>query len=126
MTCWRQWLGRRGETLAEKTLLGQGCVIIERNHASSLGEIDLIARDGDVLMFCEVRSRRLTDADSMAIVGESIDAAKQNRLWLLAESYLQRHPALSRCSCRFDVILVGRRDRDWQVDWIKDAFRPGW
>lgn len=126
MTFWRQWLGRHGETLAERTLLKDGYVILEKNHTSAMGEMDLIARKHDNLVFCEVRSRRLVHSEEIGSIGESINAAKQRRLFMLAEAYLQRHPHLHCCVCRFDVILVAKRNQEWQIDWIKDAFRPGW
>lgn len=126
MTFWRRWLGRYGETLAEKTLSKSGYVILEKNYSSTIGEIDLIAIKHDNLVFCEVRSRRLIQSQAIGSIGESINGIKQRRLSILAEAYLQHHPHLQHCTCRFDVILVAKRNQDWQIDWIEDAFRPGW
>ncbi|HIJ85567.1 MAG: protein of unknown function UPF0102 [Magnetococcales bacterium] len=125
MTFWRQWMGRYGEMLAEKTLKKNGCVILEKNFSTPQGEIDIIAKNGKILIFCEVRSRRLTATDTMTTIGESINRTKQRRLAILAEIYLQRHPDMQSCCCRFDVVLVAKQNKKWQVDWIQDAFRPG-
>ncbi|MBF0108223.1 MAG: YraN family protein [Magnetococcales bacterium] len=128
MTFPRRWLGRQGELQAQRFLRSRGCRLLDRNYSTPMGEIDIVARDGSVVVFCEVRTRSqtTTDADAIAIAGESVGVVKQNRLRRLAESYLQSHPKLGQCDCRFDVILVGWRSGQWRIEWIRDAFRPGW
>lgn len=126
MTFWRQWLGRYGESLAEKTLKKGGCTILERNFSSHFGEVDIVARCDDYLVFCEVRSRKLSHLRDFPVIGESVHRGKCRRLVTLAEHYLQSHPDLQGCFCRFDVVLVAKLGGNWHVEWIKDAFRPGW
>ncbi|MBF0421052.1 MAG: YraN family protein [Magnetococcales bacterium] len=126
MTSWRHWLGRQGESLAAEHLKKHAYEILEKNYAIRQGEIDIIARKNDNLIFCEVRTRSLRPTVAMDTIAESVHGVKQNRLILAAESYLQKHPELVGCCCRFDVILVARRTRNWQLEWIEDAFRPGW
>lgn len=91
--------------------------IIERNFRCRLGEIDIIARDGDALVFVEVRSRR---SSSHGHPLETVRAAKQQRLARVATFYLStRRPSFE--TCRFDIIgIVGDR-----LQHVRDAFRLG-
>ncbi len=94
-------LGRAAEDRALAWLQAQGLVLEERNVRSRRGEIDLVMRDGPVLVFVEVRQRRSASHGGAAA---SIDAAKQARLWRAAELYLLRRgrPA----ACRFDAVCI--------------------
>jgi putative endonuclease len=123
MTIWRKLLGDQGEQMAEAYLKKNGYRIIERNIRSRFGEMDLIAMEGNTLVFCEVRSRGGHSLDQAA---ESIGDGKQQRLIRLAEAYLQKHPELSDHACRFDVVLLQKVEDLWTIDLIPDAFRPGW
>ncbi len=119
----RQVFGRQGESDAERYLRCKGYRILERNVRSPVGEVDLIAQDGQVLVFVEVKARR-TDAFGGAVY--AVDRRKQARLVRLAAQYLARH-RLRDQPCRFDVVLVhasrGNRDR---VEHIPNAFEvPG-
>jgi putative endonuclease len=82
----RQRLGRRGEDLAARLLAGKGYQIVARNWRCEVGELDLVAKDGDCLAFVEVRARR---GRVMGSPEESITAAKQARLIDLAQAYVQ-------------------------------------
>lgn len=82
----RRTLGRRGEALAAAFLQRKGYGIIATNWRCAAGELDLIARDGSVLVFVEVRTRRSTAG---GLAEESITLAKQRRLARLALHYLQ-------------------------------------
>ncbi|MBF0454623.1 MAG: YraN family protein [Magnetococcales bacterium] len=123
MTEWRKWLGDRGEQVAESYVKREGFRIVDRNVRTRFGEMDLIAMDGDTLVFCEVRSRGGGSLDEAA---ESIGVRKQQRLIHLAQVYLQKHPELADCPCRFDAILLQKKGKTWLVERIADAFRPGW
>ncbi|MBF0381475.1 MAG: YraN family protein [Magnetococcales bacterium] len=123
MTILRKLFGNQGEKRACEYLQQQGYVIVERNVRSRIGEIDLIAMDGDTLVFCEVRSRA---GESLAQAAESIGAAKQQQLQRLAEAYLQKRPELADNECRFDAVLLQKSGDIWSVELIKDAFCQGW
>ena len=106
--------GIAAEALAERFLAGNGLHIVARNYRCRLGEIDLIARDGDTLVFVEVRLRRGRDFGGAAA---SITAVKRARLVNAAKLYLA---GLSRTPpCRFDAILLDALDPA-RIEWIKD------
>lgn len=93
--------------------------VLERNVRSRLGELDLVARDGDTLVFVEVKTRR---DDAFAAPELSVTAAKRRKLVRLAEAYLQRLPGPPP-PCRFDVVAVLLPDgRPPEVRHIRDAF----
>ncbi len=93
----------------------QGLSLVARNVRSRFGEIDLIMRDGEVLVFVEVRARSRSDFGSAA---DSITPAKQRRIVLAAREYLTRQPG--HLACRFDVVtLDGTRNNPV---WIRNAF----
>ncbi|UHD18906.1 YraN family protein [Thiocapsa bogorovii] len=87
---------------------------IARNHRCRFGEIDLVMRDGETLVFVEVRYRR---SDRFGSPAETVDRRKQQRLTAAASHYLQAHPTV--LPCRFDVVAVSGGDR---IEWIKNAF----
>ncbi len=89
--------------------------VLERNYRCRSGEIDLIARDGDTLVFVEVRLRR---SDRYGGAAASVDRAKQMRLLRAARHYLGGRPEQS---CRFDVLLLDALDPQ-RVEWLRDAF----
>jgi putative endonuclease len=107
--------GARAEALAAAYLERQGLAIVARNFRTRLGEIDVIARDGPVLVFVEVRMRRSARFGGAA---ESITATKQARLVAAANVYLAR---LGRePPCRFDAILMRSLDPD-TIEWRRDV-----
>ena len=99
----RAALGALGERLASEHLEKQGYRILERNFRCRLGEIDLIARRGNELVFTEVKLRK--DA-SHGEAREFVTAAKQRKLLLTAEYYLSARPWAQDLQARFDVIEV--------------------
>jgi len=106
--------GQRAEALAAAFLERKGLRIIERNWSSRFGEIDLIARDGEALVFVEVRERKSAAFGGAAA---SITAAKREKLTRTALAYLSgnaRQPA-----CRFDAVLI---DGTGKIEWLRDAF----
>jgi putative endonuclease len=115
--------GARGlafESLAESHALAHGLRLVERNMRCRHGEIDLILRDADVLVFAEVRFRNSRNYGG-AIA--SVDPRKQARLVAAAQFFLQAQPAMARLPCRFDVFAVGGSLDKPEVEWIRDAFR---
>lgn len=113
----RQQTGVRAEETACRYLCRKGLRLLTRNFRCRGGEIDLIMRDGDSLVFVEVRYRRHARYGSGA---ESVDRRKRERIILCAQLYLQRHPAEQRRPARFDVVSL---DADNGIDWIPDAFQ---
>jgi len=107
--------GKRAEALAAAFLERRGLRVAERNFRVRGGEIDLICRDGAMLVFVEVRLRRRSDFGGAAA---SITAAKRRRLLLAARHFLIRHPDVP---CRFDCVLLSGLDGTG-IDWIRDAF----
>ncbi len=107
-------VGSEKEQLGCRYLEGRGLRLVARNYRCRHGELDLVMRDGDTLVFVEVRFRRSTGFGGAA---SSVDGHKQQRLALAAGHYLQSHP--SPLACRFDVLAIGAGDH---INWIKDAF----
>jgi putative endonuclease len=98
----RKALGDFGETIAARHLEAHGLVVLERNWRCELGEIDLVARDGDTLVVCEVKTRRGLDYGSPL---EAVTARKAGRLRRLAMRWLEDHPVRPR-DVRIDVVGV--------------------
>ena len=111
--------GREAETMAQRYLEQHGLHLVTRNFRCTRGEIDLIMRQDDTLVFVEVRSRR---NDNFGSGADSVDARKQAKLNAAATLYLQQHAPLSNCPCRFDVVAISFATDPPQLDWIPDAF----
>jgi putative endonuclease len=101
-------LGRDAEARALTFLLKQGLTLIEKNFRCRAGEIDLIMRDADMLVFIEVRSRKDRRFGGAAA---SVGPVKQQRLWRSAAFYLLRFrkPPV----CRFDLVAIDGEDLRW-------------
>jgi putative endonuclease len=109
----RQLEGRAGEDRALAYLQGHGLILVERNFRCRQGEIDLVMRQGEALVFVEVRKR----ADRrFGGASASVNAAKQARISAAATFYLQRfaQPPV----CRIDVVAIDGAE----LEWIPDAF----
>lgn len=115
----RRSFGQEGESAAEQYLRRKGYRILARNLRSPLGELDLVAEDGHVLVFVEVKARR-TGAFGGAIY--AVHQRKQEKLIQLAALYLARHHIKDR-PCRFDVVLLqGVGTGPAQIEHIQNAF----
>ncbi len=112
-------IGRRGEDIAASWLSAHGYVILTRNYRRRFGEIDIVARQDDCLVFIEVKTR------SSRKFGAPLDAVtfkKQQQLSLIAGDYLVRHN-MTDMLCRFDVVSVTlAAGRSPKVDIIVNAF----
>lgn len=106
--------GARAEDVCAGMLRAAGLRVLERNWRCRLGEIDLVAEEGGVLVFAEVRMRRVW---SFGGAGESVTAGKRARIMAAARLYLSRR---REAQCRFDVFLVDGPAGD--VKWIRNAF----
>jgi putative endonuclease len=111
--------GAWAEDLALRFLLDRGLVLVARNYRCRRGEIDLVMREREVLVFVEVRYRR---GGGFGAGAETVDWRKRARLAASASHYLHTHPGASRRPCRFDVLSVGGSEPS--VDWIPNAFQP--
>jgi len=115
----RQHTGRTGEQIACDFLKEQGYSIVERNHRSRLGEIDIVAEHREYLVFCEVKTRRSRAGLHPSL---SVTAKKIEKLRMLGEHYLsQKH--FMHLQPRFDVIavqLAGKTPPD--IDHFVNAF----
>ena len=108
-------VGRAAEARACEYLRQQGLSLVEKNYQCRSGEIDLIMRDADTLVFVEVRFRRSAlFGGAIASVGPS----KQQRLWRTASTYLCRFPKPP--ACRFDLVAIEGDD----LRWIRDLRLP--
>ena len=116
----RQGLGRHGEDLAVRYLEGRGVEIVGRNVRTPEGELDIVARDGDELVFVEVKTRR---GDQATAPDTAVTAAKLARLEQLAEAYVAEHGPAG-CPWRVDVIavVVGRDGRVVRLDDLTGAY----
>jgi putative endonuclease len=119
MTRVRQAVGAYGERLAERHLTEQGLVVLARNWRCADGEVDLILRDGDDVVFCEVKTRRSARFGTPA---EAIGFAKVARLRRLAARWLAESAAHPR-EVRFDVVAVlPQASGAAQVEHVRAAF----
>ena len=109
-------VGDVAERHALAYLTQQGLKLVEANYRSRFGEIDLIMRDGEVLVFAEVRMRKSNDFGGARA---SISATKQAKLIKTAEQYLTKFTRPP--PCRFDALLLGAPDSG-AIEWIKNAF----
>ena len=123
----KQRAGAAAEDAACAHLLAQGCAIVARNARFREGELDIVAREGDTLLFVEVRLR---SGSRFGGAGASVDRFKRKRLVRAAQHWLlQTYGAQPRAGrgqgwppCRFDVITA---DATGVTGWIRDAFSAG-
>ncbi|HXS53565.1 MAG TPA: YraN family protein [Usitatibacter sp.] len=109
-----QAAGGAAEEAAARFLVGKGLQLVARNYRTRMGEIDLVAREGETLVFVEVRLRSSARFGSAAA---SVDRRKRLRLEAAARHFLarlQREPA-----CRFDVVTL---EGDSVGEWLRGAF----
>ena len=117
-----RWLGNRGERAAARYLRRQGFRILARQHSTRLGEIDLIALDGDCVVFVEVKTRR---SESAGHPVEAVTPEKQRQLTRLALAWLKQHNLLEH-RARFDVVAVlwPEGSRRPEIQHYRNAFEP--
>lgn len=114
----RQSLGKRGEDLACEELEKRGYVIVDRRFRTRCGELDIVARDGAVLVFVEVKARSGSDFGTPF---DSVTWKKRQRLSQMAASYLFVK-RLAGAACRFDVVAILERRGTRTVELLKGAF----
>lgn len=110
--------GREGEACAEALLTDKGYAILARNYRTRGGEVDLICRHGDVLVFVEVKARQ---AGGLARPDEAVTPAKRRKIVRAATAYLSEGGLWDR-PCRFDVVAVVCRQGRLTATHMPDAF----
>lgn len=113
-------LGKVGEAVAYRYLKRIGYIILEKNYTTPIGEIDIIAEDGDILVFVEVKTRR---SDNYGLPEEVIDLKKIRKLTRLAQLYI-KNKSLYHREARFDVVSILAQGRfcKKRIKLIKNAF----
>jgi putative endonuclease len=110
--------GRDAERRAGAWLEGQGYVVLDRNHATRGGEVDLVCREAGVLCFVEVRSRA---AEGHGSPEESVDRRKALRVVAAATDWARRHGAMD-AEIRFDVVAVTGEGESAGFELFRGAF----
>ena len=122
MTLETRAFGKSGEAEAARFLRRRGYRIVDRNVRLWRGEIDLVAYDGEVLVFVEVKARRGTRYGGALW---AVDARKRHRLTRLASEYLVKRKLGDR-PCRFDLVLIQGSPRgSGTIELIQNAFEAG-
>lgn len=113
--------GKRGEAIAAEYLAQNDLYILHRRYRTPYGEIDIIARDEDILCFIEVKMRRSLAAGNPY---DSVTVQKQENIKNAAQQYIDKHTLSGIEEIRFDVISILDRaeDNQPQIEWFKNAF----
>jgi putative endonuclease len=114
----RMRTGKKGEDIACAYLKSRGYRIVERNYKCPLGELDIVARDGDAIVFVEVKSRKSEEfGDPQLAVG----LKKQKKVSRISLAYLkEKH--LYPCNARFDVVAIKMLPDGITIELIQNAF----
>lgn len=118
MTRERLDLGKKGEDLALRKIRRLGYKCISRNYRCPLGEIDLIAKDGDTLVFLEIKTRK---GKSLGYAKEAIDRRKKRQLSKVALAYMKANNCCDAKS-RFDVVAISLREGREEIEVVRNAF----
>ena len=118
MTRERLDLGKLGEDLALKEVKRLGYKQITRNYRCHLGEIDLIAKDGNTLVFLEIKTRK---GRSIGYAKEAVDFRKMRQISKVALAYMKSNSCLDT-KARFDVVAVSLGGGKPEIELIKNAF----
>lgn len=111
-------LGRLGESLAAGYLKKKGYRILARNYRNRFGEIDIIARHGDAIVFVEVKAR---SSSGFGPSKAAVDARKQKRISMIALGYLKQ-TRNTGAKVRFDVVCVDTDSKGTGIELIANAF----
>lgn len=118
MTRERLELGKQGEDLALKKIRRLGYQCICRNYRCPLGEIDLVAKDGDTLVFLEIKTRK---GRSLGYAKEAVDARKRRQLSKVALAYMKSNDCCEAKS-RFDVVAISIHGDKKEIEVVQNAF----
>lgn len=117
MTDLTKEIGRKGENLAVTLCKSKKYIIIEQNYRTPFGEIDIIAKDGNILVFIEVKTR---SGYAYGAPFEAVTHRKREKIKKVAMSYMKRFK--KEMPCRFDVISISVIDGQQNAEHIIDAF----
>ena len=115
-------LGKSGEDLACRELERRGYAILARRYRRRRGELDIIARDGETVVFVEVKTRH---DHAFGQAAEAVGLLKRRRMGQLAMDYVLRHH-LTNCPCRFDVVSIHFDQERPVIEVFKNAFDLSW
>lgn len=115
----KQTQGLLAEDCAAEYLRHNGLSLLQRNALYSVGELDLVMRDGDTLVFVEVRQRK---SDLFGGAAQSIDRRKMKKCALAAQCWMKQHAHFAHMPCRFDAVMLTGTENNWKIDWIRNAF----
>jgi putative endonuclease len=115
----RQIAGAAAEDAACAHLLAAGCQLLARNVGFRVGELDLVMREVNTIVFVEVRMRR---DDRFGGAAASIDAGKRRKVARAAQAWLAAHPRMAQAACRFDIVAVTNDADGPRCVWLRSAF----
>jgi len=115
-------LGKKGEELALRFLKKKGYRIIEKNYVCKLGEMDIIGKEKDTLVFIEVKTRASTEFGPPQL---AVHSSKQRQLSKVALNYLNEK-RLNDVKARFDVVAIVLEQNREEIELIRDAFELCW
>ena len=118
MTRERLELGRLGEKLALEKIRKMGYKCLVRNYRCALGEVDLVATDGDTLVFVEIKTRR---GRTLEYAKEAVSTRKKRQLSRVALHYMKDHNCADVIS-RFDVLAVSLTGNSKEIEVVRNAF----
>jgi len=111
-------LGARGEALAFEEVKRLGYEVMAKNYRCPLGEVDLVAKDGDTLVFIEIKTRK---GRPLGFAKEAVNARKQKQISKVALTYMKANHCCD-VSARFDVVAISVGSGPPQIEVIKNAF----
>ena len=119
MTIARKQLGSTGERIAARWYESEGYDVVAMNWRVAEGEIDVIARREEVLVFCEVKTR---NGNRFGTGLDAVTVEKQRQVRMLAYHWLRLHPMFGVATVRFDVVAIDVSTRPIAVQVVPDAF----
>ena len=112
-------LGNQAELFAAEMLTKQGLTLLEQNVNFRVGELDLVMKDKESLVFVEVKRRK---QDKFGGALEAITFTKQKRLTRAALAYLQKNKLMDKVPCRFDLVAVTDINGKLSGQWLQNIF----
>ena len=114
--------GQFAENLALNYLQEQGLTRLQENFSCKYGEIDLIMRDNEFIVFIEVRYRKKTQFGHPL---ETINYSKQKKIIKTVQYFLLKNPEFNQLACRIDAVALNSQDKSRQdhIDWVKNAIQ---
>ena len=122
MTMQRQALGKQGEDRAVAELARRGYAVLARRYRTRHGEIDIVARDGETIVFVEVKAKETAECGTAA---EAVTVRKQRKVVSMAVDYLARNRLTSK-PCRFDVVAIDGAGEQAILTYYRGAFDAAW